>query len=81
MDEEQACNRFAGAFLFPRAAVFQALGKERRAVEWQELLLLKQQFQLSVGAICHRHKDLENYSRVLLRNLIRSPVPTERLVS
>lgn len=58
LDEEQACNRFAGAFLFPREAVFQALGKERRAIEWQELLLLKEQFQLSMGAICYRLKDL-----------------------
>jgi len=70
MDEEQACNRFAGAFLFPRAAVFQALGKERRAVEWQELLLLKQQFQLSMGAICYRLKNLgiiqEPYYRSLM---------------
>lgn len=58
LDEEQACNRFAGAFLFPRVAVFQALGKERRAIEWQELLLLKEQFQISMGAICYRLKDL-----------------------
>lgn len=58
IDEEQACNRFAGAFLFPREAVFQAVGKERRAIEWQELLLLKEQFQLSMGAICYRLKDL-----------------------
>ncbi len=58
LDEEQACNRFAGAFLFPREAVFQAVGKERRAIEWQELLLLKEQFQLSMGAICYRLKDL-----------------------
>jgi Zn-dependent peptidase ImmA (M78 family)/DNA-binding XRE family transcriptional regulator len=58
LDEEQACNRFAGAFLFPRVAVLQALGKERRAIEWQELLLLKEQFQISIGAICYRLKDL-----------------------
>ncbi len=58
IDEEEACNRFAGAFLFPKAAIFQALGKERKAIEWQELLLLKKQFQLSLGSICHRLKDL-----------------------
>ena len=59
MDEEQACNRFAAAFLFPREAVFQAIGKERRAIEWQELLLLKEHFQISMGAICYRLKDLK----------------------
>ena len=58
LDEEQACNRFAGAFLFPREAVLQSVGKERKAIEWQELLAFKQQFQLSMGAICHRLKDL-----------------------
>lgn len=58
LDEEQACNRFAGAFLFPREAVFQTIGKKRRAIEWQEILLLKEQFQLSMGAICYRLKDL-----------------------
>lgn len=59
LNEEQACNRFAGAFLFPRDAVFQTVGKERHAIEWQELLLFKEQFQLSMGAICYRLKDLE----------------------
>jgi Zn-dependent peptidase ImmA (M78 family) len=70
IDEEQACNRFAGAFLFPRIAVLQAIGKERRAIEWQELLLLKEQFQLSMGAICYRLKDLgiiqESYFKSLM---------------
>lgn len=70
IDEEQACNRFAGAFLFPRESVFQAIGKERTAIEWQELLLLKEQFQLSMGAICHRFKDLgviqESYHKSLM---------------
>ena len=70
LDEEQVCNLFAGAFLFPRVAVFQALGKERRAIEWQELLLLKEQFQISMGAICYRLKDLgviqESYYKSLV---------------
>jgi Zn-dependent peptidase ImmA (M78 family)/DNA-binding XRE family transcriptional regulator len=70
LDEEQACNRFASAFLFPREAVFQALGKERRGIEWQELLLLKEQFQISMGAICYRLKDLgviqESYYKSLV---------------
>jgi Zn-dependent peptidase ImmA (M78 family)/DNA-binding XRE family transcriptional regulator len=59
INEEQACNRFAGAFLFPREAVFQTLGKERRAIEFQELLLIKKHFQLSMAAICYRLKDLK----------------------
>jgi Zn-dependent peptidase ImmA (M78 family)/transcriptional regulator with XRE-family HTH domain len=70
LHEEQACNRFAGAFLFPRVAVFQAVGKERRAIEWQELLLLKEQFQLSMGAICYRLKDLRIIQESYYKSLV-----------
>ena len=70
LDEEQACNRFAGAFLFPREAVFQALGKKRRAIEWQELLLIKEQFQLSMAAICYRLKDLEVIQEHCYKSLV-----------
>ena len=68
LDEERACHRFAGAFLFPREAVFQAVGKTRRAIEWPELLLFKEQFQLSMGAICYRLKDLGSDPGVLPQN-------------
>lgn len=70
LDEEQACNRFAGAFLFPREAVFQAAGKERRAIEWQELLLFKEQFQLSMGAICYRLRDLGIIQEFYYKSLV-----------
>lgn len=72
LDLSQVCHRFAGAFLFPRAAVFQAVGKVRRGVEWQELLLLKQQFQLSLGAICYRLKDLGVIGQSYYKNLMMS---------
>lgn len=70
LDEEQACNRFAGAFLFPREAVFQALGKVRRAIEWQEILLLKDQFQLSMAAICYRLRDLKVIQESCYKTLV-----------
>ena len=70
LDEEHACNRFAGAFLFPREAVFLAVGKNRRAIEWQELLLLKEQFQLSMGAICYRLKDLRVIQESYYKSLV-----------
>lgn len=59
LDEELACNRFAGAFLFPRDAVLQAVGKPRHAIELPELLLLKEQYHLSMGSICYRLKELQ----------------------
>lgn len=70
LDEEQACNRFAGAFLFPREAVFQIVGKQRHAIEWQELILLKEQFQISMEAICYRLKDLEVIQEFYFKSLM-----------
>ena len=58
LDVELVCNRFAGAFLFPRNAVLQELGAHRNAIEWQELALLKAEFGLSMGGILYRARDL-----------------------
>jgi Zn-dependent peptidase ImmA (M78 family)/DNA-binding XRE family transcriptional regulator len=57
IDEEKACNRFAGAFLAPRVAVHQMLGQQRHALEWQELYVLKHEFGLSMGGWLHRAKQ------------------------
>lgn len=59
MDEEMACNRFAGAFLFPRASVLQELGEHRNAIELKELGLLKEEFGLSMAGILYRARDLD----------------------
>ena len=58
IDEEMACNRFAGAFLFPRASVLQELGNHRNAIEIKELALLKEEFGLSMAGILYRARDL-----------------------
>ena len=57
IDEEKACNRFAGAFLAPKVAVLQLLGQSRRALEWQELLALKHEFGLSMAGWLQRAKQ------------------------
>jgi len=54
LDEEKACNRFAGAFLLPRASVRQELGTRRNAIELKELGLLKEEFGLSMSGILYR---------------------------
>lgn len=59
LDEEMACNRFAGAFLFPRASVQQELGQHRNALELKELELLKEEFGLSMAGILYRARDLD----------------------
>lgn len=58
LDAELVCNRFAGAFLFPRSAVLQELGVHRSAIELQELAMLKAEFGLSMGGILYRARDL-----------------------
>jgi Zn-dependent peptidase ImmA (M78 family)/DNA-binding XRE family transcriptional regulator len=54
LDEETACHRFAGAFLVPKPAVFKALGNSRTWLEPQELMLLKQEWGLSMGGWTYR---------------------------
>lgn len=58
LDEETACNRFAGAFLFPRASVLQTLGENRNAIELKELALIKEEFGISMAGILYRVRDL-----------------------
>ena len=58
LNEEMACNRFDGAFLFPRASVKQELGQHRNAIELKELGLLKEEFGLSMAGILYRARDL-----------------------
>ncbi len=59
LNEEKACNRFAGAFLFPRSSALQKLGEHRNAIELKELGLLKEEFGLSMVGILYRARDLE----------------------
>jgi Zn-dependent peptidase ImmA (M78 family)/DNA-binding XRE family transcriptional regulator len=58
IDAESACDRFAGAFLFPRSSVLQELGMHRNAIELKELALLKEEFGLSMAGILYRARDL-----------------------
>ncbi|RLA36882.1 MAG: transcriptional regulator, partial [Gammaproteobacteria bacterium] len=54
LNEEKACNQFAGAFLFPQKAILQHLGENRSAIEPRELFMLKHEFGLSMMAILVR---------------------------
>ena len=54
LNEEKACNRFAGAFLLPKKAVVEIIGKRRHMIEPIELLLLKHEFGISMTAILMR---------------------------
>jgi Zn-dependent peptidase ImmA (M78 family)/DNA-binding XRE family transcriptional regulator len=58
LDEEAACNRFAGAFLLPRVSVLREMGEHRNALELKELGLLKEEFGLSMAGILYRAREL-----------------------
>nr|WP_163501765.1 XRE family transcriptional regulator [Halomonas socia] len=58
LDEEQACNRFAGAFLLPAGSMRQQLGPSRQHLEPKELYLMKMEYGLSMKACLYRAKDL-----------------------
>jgi len=57
LNEEKACDRFAGAFLAPKPAVLQSLGAQRKGLEWQELYALKHEFGLSMAGWLQRAKQ------------------------
>lgn len=58
LDEEVACNRFAGAFLVPKPKVLATLGEKRTWLEPRELHLLKHEWGLSMMAWSFRAKEL-----------------------
>ena len=59
IDTEKAAHRFSSAFLAPAETIRKEVGARRARIEWQELLLLKSQFGMSVQALLYRMKDLE----------------------
>jgi Zn-dependent peptidase ImmA (M78 family) len=63
IDEEKAANRFAGAFLAPRDALFKTLGSKRKLLELQELILLKAEYGMSVQGLLYRAGDLSILSQ------------------
>ncbi|AZN35023.1 helix-turn-helix domain-containing protein [Iodobacter ciconiae] len=70
IDEEKACNRFAGAFLLPDASLRQELGMHRSAIELKELGLLKEEFGLSMMGILYRALNLKIISQSCFDSLM-----------
>ncbi len=67
MNEEKACNHFAGAFLLPQQALLQHLGSNRSAIEAQELFMLKHEFGMSMMGILLRAGQCDVISHNLQR--------------
>ena len=58
-DEENLCNRFAGAFLLPKQTLIEHLGKNRHQLEINELYFLKCEFGLSMQGVLFRALQTE----------------------
>ncbi|HHY35479.1 MAG TPA: ImmA/IrrE family metallo-endopeptidase [Firmicutes bacterium] len=71
LDIEAVSNRFAGAFIVPRAAVLQELGSKRRNVSIAELYLLKHKYGLSIQAWLRRAQELGIISKKTESRLFR----------
>lgn len=58
MDIEKAAHRFAAAFLVPAKAAFSELGRNRSNLSFDELLVLKREYGMSIQAWMRRAFDL-----------------------
>ncbi len=56
---ENACHRFAAAFLIPMNAFKKAIGDKRASITVQELVSIKSTWGISIAAAVRRAKDLE----------------------
>lgn len=68
IEEEKACNRFAGSFIFPKPAVQQEFGKNRSSIELRELLLAKQEYGLSMYGVLFRLCQSKIINESLFKN-------------
>lgn len=71
VDAEKAANRFAGAFLMPREALWAEIGRHRTSISLGEILRLKQLFGASFQAIAYRCRDLGIFGDPLFRRLFQ----------
>lgn len=73
-DDESLAHRFAAALLVPEDHAVRELGRDRRQLDWGELMMLKRKYGLSMAAWIRRARDLkiisERYYKAL--NIERS---------
>lgn len=58
VDHEKASNVFAGAFLVPRDHLVREIGKQRKAIGYQELIQLKRMYRVSAATLLVRLKQV-----------------------
>ena len=69
LDDESLAHRFAAALLVPEEHAVHELGRDRRRLDWGELMMLKRKYGLSMAAWIRRARDLniisERYYEIL----------------
>lgn len=68
LNEENACHRFAGAFLMPKQRVIDILGWHRKSITPYELYMLKHEWGISMQALVHRAFDAGVISEVGMKS-------------
>jgi Zn-dependent peptidase ImmA (M78 family) len=71
LDVENACHRFAGAFLVPAKILRRGVGAHRSALPPRELFGLKLLFGMSARAIAYRCRQLDIISQPTLSSLFK----------
>ncbi len=69
IDEERAMSYFAGCFLFPKANVYEELGKKRKKITVGELLSIVKEYGISAKSIVFRAKQLDIISESAAKEL------------
>ena len=69
-EDEDTAHRFAAALLVPDEAVYKELGRTRSRIEFDELLLLKHKYGMSMQAWLRRAKDLGVISPSWYKNTV-----------
>lgn len=59
IDSEKAAFRFGGAFLAPAKTLFRDVGRHRKFISVQELVLLKRRYGMSIQALLYRLYELD----------------------
>lgn len=67
--DEKIAFRFAAALIVPRAVMFERVGRSRQTVSLQELLLIKEEYGISIQALIRRCFDLDIISEWAYRQL------------
>ena len=68
-NDESLAHRFAAALLVPAEHALRELGRERRHLDWGELMMLKRKYGLSMAAWIRRARDLNIISERQYENL------------